>query len=303
LNCRIPVMLVVSTGDVPGGWITLPVGTYESDPTSNLPRAGSPEDLSYDRAFNRWILATWNHVSPDGRRYVTQGSNGGEEIVDVATGAVRPLAMPAVNGTWYVIDWNAQGVYFSLMGGEGPGDPGLWLLNPDSGAVRQLDATEHWTQVDSRAAWAVGQASGTMLLRRMDLASAKVTTELAVPFHFPYQSGDQLLELIALDAQGRPLVLTRDWQKPYPWRLALVVAPDMLQDVSIPSSWAAGWPMADTGDPFQSFRDVHGFLLSKGIWLYGSYSFGGLALLTPDGVLMQLTDAPNNIWSIAGGCH
>jgi hypothetical protein len=296
-------MLSVSTGEIPGGWVTFPGGSFERDPASNLPRAGSPENLSYDRAFNRWILASWNYISPDGRRYVTQGLNGDPKIVDVATGAERQIVMPQVRGMWSVIDYNAAGIYLTLSAGLDYADPGLWLLNPDSGHVRQLDATQFWSQVDSRAAWGVKPAAGTLLLQRFDLQTGTLSTELAVPYHAPLQAGDRLLELISLDAQGRPLILERDWQHTYPWHLALVIAPATVQDIPIPDEWAAGWPLFDNGDPFQASRELHGLPLSTGIWMFGFHSFPGLALLTPGGALRQLTSAPDNIWAIAGGCH
>jgi len=305
LSCRIPVMLSTPAGQPAGAWITFPTGAVESDPTSLIDRTGSYQGISYDRAFNRWIPADWNHISPDGRRYIRDGVSGAQEIVDVATGAKRSIAMPSARGIWTVVDYTPSGIYLTQMAGEGPVDPGLWLLNPDSGQLRQLDGTQFWSQVDAKSAWGVAPspATGATLLSRLDFHTGTLSTELAVPYHTPLQPGDRLLELISLDAQGRPLVLLRDWQKPYPWRLAILTAPATLQDVHIPDEWAAGWPMWDNGDPFQSGRDLHGLLLTKGIWMYGTNSFPGLALLTPDGVLTQVATAPNNIFAIGGGCH
>lgn len=303
LACRIPVMLSVTTGEIPGGWITFPGGSFQPDPSSNIPRNPSPELLSYDRAFNRWIEATWNHISPDGRRYATSTGNG-LDMVDVGTGRHTAITMPPLNGIWVVIDFTAKGVYLTLMGGESSAEPGLWLLDPDSRRVRKLDGTQFWSEVDSEAAWGVTEDEQSMELRRLDFQTGIVSTRLAVPYHSPLQPGDRQLQLISLNAQGRPLVLERNWEKPYPWQLSILTVPDTLQEVQIPSEWAAGWPMWDNGDPFQSGRELRGLLLSGGIWMSGFYSFPGLAFLaTNDTVVRQMTTSPSNIYAIAGGCH
>jgi hypothetical protein len=48
---------------------------------------------------------------------------------------------------------------------------------------------------------------------------------------------------------------------------------------------------------------VHGLLLSRGIWMFGSNSFAGLALLGSDGAVRQVSAGPDNIFAIAGVCH
>lgn len=302
LACRIPVEVFTQAGinDLPGGWITFPGAAFQLDPASNIQRNPS-EGVSFDRAVNKWVPADWNHISPDGRRFVTEGLNSGLSIVDAASGTSRAIAMPQVNGVWSVIDFTTAGVYLTDIGGEGPADPGLWVLNPDSGEVRKLDGSQFWSQVDSRAAWGVTTVAGAVLLRRLDLQTLAISTQLAVAYHTPAVAGDQSLELISIDAAGRPLVLMRDWQQPFPWHMALLTAPETLGDVTIPTDWA-GWPVADNGDPFQAWRDVRALRLTGGIWMVGSDSFKGLALLSSDGIVRQLTTSPD-IAQIAGGCH
>lgn len=302
LACRIPVMVSVPSGAAPGGWITFPAGTFQSDPASLIDRGNGMEGVSYDRAFNRWIPADWNNISPDGRRYVAYAQYPFLNIVDVGSGAIRPVAMPRVNGVWTVIDYAGSGIYVTLIGGEGPAEPGLWVINPDSGHVRKLDGTQFWSQVDSRAAWGVKPGTGSTSLRRLDLKTGIVSTYLTVPYHRPYKPGDRSLELVSLNADGAPLVLERDWQHPYPWQLALVTAPNKPFAVQIPSDWVAGWPIWDNGDPYQLGRELHGTLLSRGIWLFGRNAFSGLALLGADGAARQLTNSPD-IFALAGGCH
>lgn len=299
LACRIPVMLSTLSGDIPGGWVTFPGGTFQPDQSSNIPRQPNNELISYDRAFNRWIPATWDHISPDGRRYAV-ATGSGVDLVDVATGQRRAMAMPQVNGSWWVIVFNSQGVYLTLMGGESAPEPGLWLLNPDSGLVRKLDGTQSfWSQVDSRAAWVVIPITGGWELRRLDLQTGVVSTELTVPFHGSVPGGDQQLELISLDAQGRPLVLERDWPEPHPWQIGFLTATEHLQPVQFPDEWPVGSTPAMNGK-----GRVKGQLLSSGIWLTGELSFAGLAFLpNATSVVRQLTTGPDNIFAISGGCH
>ena len=299
LSCRIPVMLSVVQGEIPGGWITFPGGTFQEDPASHIPRQPNNELISFDRAFNRWIPATWDHISPDGRRYAVANGSG-VDLVDVATGQHSTMAMPQVNGSWWVITFNAKGVYLTLLGGEGPAEPGLWLLDPDSAAVRKLDGTQQfWSQVDSRAAWVVIPITGGWELRRLDLQLGTVSTELTVPYHVPAPGGDQQLELISLDAQGRPLVLERDWPEPHPWRIGLLTATEQLQPVQFPDEWTVGSTPAMNGK-----GRIRGQLLSGGIWFTGEFSFAGLAFLpTATTVIRAVATGPDNIVAIAGGCH
>jgi hypothetical protein len=292
-------MLSTLPGDIPGGWVTFPAGTFQPDPSSSIPRQPNNELISYDRAFNRWIPATWDHISPDGRRYAV-ATGYGIDLVDVATGQHRTMAMPQVNGTWSVIIFISKGVYLTLLGGEGPAEPGLWLLDPDSGLVRKLNGTqEFWSQVDSRAAWVVIPNAGSSEVRRLDLQTGIVSRELTVPNHTPAPNGDQQLELISLDTQGRPLILERDWPEPHPWRLALLTATDQLQPVQFPDEWTVGSTPAMNGR-----GRIKGQLLSGGIWFTAEFSFAGLAFLpTGETVVRQLTTGPDNIFAIAGGCH
>lgn len=298
LSCRIPVMLSGYQGDTPGGWITFPGGSFHEDPSSKIPRQTNNELISFDRAFNRWVPATWDHISPDGRRYaVAIGS--GVDLVDVATGQHRAMAMPQVNGSWSVINFNAKGVYLTLLGGEGPAEPGLWLLDPDSAAVRKLDGTQLWSQVDSRAAWTVVPITGGWELRRLDLQAGIVSTELTIPYRVAVPGADQPLELISLDAQGRPLVLERDWPEPHPWRIGLLTATEHLQPVQFPDEWTVGSTPAMNGK-----GRIKGHLLSGGIWFTGEFSFAGLAFLpTATTVIRPVATGPGNIVAIAGGCH
>ena len=307
--------MVFSTppGEPPGGWIAFPGGNFQPDPASVTKRPPSyggwgagGGGISYDRAFGRWIPTDWEDLSPDGRRYVWDGLDGFHVVDVVSDSDVRVFAMPQIQGVWWG-HFTESGVYLSTAGSESGGKPGLWVLDPDSGQIRQLDATQLWTQIDSTAAWGVTytlsstRAASGMSLSRLDLRNGTRTTQLTVPYHNPPQPGDLQLDLVALDRQGRPLVLLRDWQHPFPWRLAILEGPETLREVAVPSEWA-NWTTSDNRTLFQPQGDVHGYLLSSGIWMIGTYPFKGLALLGADGVVRQLTTEPN-LFAIAGGCH
>lgn len=288
--------------ETPGGWITFPGGTYQVDPSSNIQR-NPGEGISYDRAVNRWVAADWNHLSPDGKRFVWGHPATALEVVDINTGADKAIQLPPVYGNWVVVDFTASGVYLTLIGGLDAPEPGLWVVNPDSGQVRKLDGTQYWSAIDTTAAWGVKGVGSSRVLSRLDLRTGRLSTQLTIPYHTPLQPGDMSLELIALDAQGRPLVLLRDWQNPYPWHLAILDGPENLRPVAIPDAWTAGWPILPYSDAFQSARTVKGYLLTHGIWMIGNLSFGGIALLGSDGVIRQLATEPPNVYAIAGGCH
>ena len=296
LNCRLPVEVIQTAGNPPGGWITFPGGNFQPDPSSIVDRGNETDGISYDRAVSRWIPAFWNRLSPDGRRYVFPAGDA-LHVVDVRSGKDRVFTLPRGNGPWSVIDFTTSGVYLKASGGLGPGEPGLWVLDSDTGQVRKLDGTIYtWSQVDSRAAWAVTYDAGTIHLRRLDLRSGALTTQLTVPFHELGQPGDQWLDLIGLDEQGRPLVSLAEWQKPSSWRIAVVEGPEMLRQVALPSEWAN---RAVGRDPYYR-ANIKGVLLTHGIWMIG-HGFG-LALYSPDGEIRQLTASPE-VFAIAGGCH
>lgn len=302
LACRIPVMVPAPAGVPPGGWITFPGRVFERDPSSAIKRAGD-EGLTFDRAVNRWISAFWQDVSPDGRRYVwfgvdSAGRDGGH-IVDLVTGADRTVVMPRVNGAWTIVDFTAKGVYLTLLGGLGPAEPGLWLLDPDSLQVKKLDGTQYWTHVDGQAAWGVKLGAQGMELRRLDLRSSTLSTQFSVPFHTPLQTRDRAISLVGLDVQGRPVVMVNDWQSPFPWSMATLVGQGRLQPIPLPDEWAANWHRADNGDPMQRWREVKGYSLTQGMWMIGP-DFG-LALYA-QGRITQLTAAPE-VFAIAGGCR
>jgi hypothetical protein len=110
----------------------------------------------YDAAFKRFLPVARAQVSPDGRRYVymdyTQGGlyvYGQLHVVDVASGLDRTLGLPA--DEYMIFDFSAEGIYFT----HGPygQSAGLQLLNPDSGATRQVFPDGYVLAVADGEAW------------------------------------------------------------------------------------------------------------------------------------------------------
>jgi hypothetical protein len=112
----------------------------------------------FDSAARRFLPVPRAQVSPDGRRYVymdyTQGglfAYGQIHVVDVGTGRDRTLGLPAAQ--YLLFNFSADGIYFTY--GPYGQSAGLLLLNPDSGAIRQVFADGYVLAVDNGGAWVV----------------------------------------------------------------------------------------------------------------------------------------------------
>src|ERR1700694_2323111 len=110
----------------------------------------------YDAAFKRFVPVPRAQVSPDGRRYVymdyTQGglfAYGQLHVVDVASGLDRTLGLPAAQ--YLIFDFAADGIYFTY--GPYGQSAGLLLVNPDSGAIRQVFPDGYVLAVANGEAW------------------------------------------------------------------------------------------------------------------------------------------------------
>jgi|ERR1700674_504043 len=110
----------------------------------------------YDAALKRFLPVPRAQVSPDGRRYVymdfTQGglfAYGQLHVVDVASGLDRTLGLPAAQ--YLIFDFAADGIYFTY--GPYGQSAGLLLVNPDSGAIRQVFPDGYVLAVANGEAW------------------------------------------------------------------------------------------------------------------------------------------------------
>ncbi len=155
--CRLPV----AGGDAPtdgvathgakghGGFLQLPGGTFAGDPSS----LGA-----YVLGAGRWVPVQRAWVSPDGKSYAYPEYRtapgpvtGIIHVVDIASGADRPLGVPAPS---MPVSWEAAGIYIARVVPNSDAPPqGLSLLDPASGSLRQITSSGIWTLVAGGAAF------------------------------------------------------------------------------------------------------------------------------------------------------
>src|SRR4029077_18488629 len=78
---------------------------------------------------------------------------------------------------WNLRSYQSEGIYLDKQSGDGAGGPGLWLLDPSTGAIHQITSQGIWTYIGAGGAWEfdrLGSASPT--LKRLDLKSGEVST-------------------------------------------------------------------------------------------------------------------------------
>lgn len=187
--CRLPV----AGGDAPtdgnpahgttgsGGFITFPAGSFTADNQSSG---------TYDLAARKWLPVRHDWVSPDGTKYawpeyrrVDGPATGIIHIVDVASGADRTVNVPAPS---MPVSWETSGLYITRVVPNSDAPPqGLSVLDPASGALRQVVNDGVWTQIGSGTAYGMDldQAAapppqtgpgGANRVRAVDLGSGAV---------------------------------------------------------------------------------------------------------------------------------
>lgn len=158
-SCRLPV----AAGDGPtdgnpahgtaghGGFVALPGGTFTADPAS----LGS-----YDLAVRKWVPVPRAWISPDGTKYVwpeyrsvTGPATGIIHVTDAASGADRSLTVPAPS---MPVSYESAGVYITrvIPNSDAPAQ-GLSLLDPASGALKQVIADGSWRAIGTDSAYGV----------------------------------------------------------------------------------------------------------------------------------------------------
>jgi hypothetical protein len=208
-NCRLPI----STPDGQGAFISLTQGNVSFDPKGT-------GDYYYDRAFSKWVPVPRSAVSPDGAHYASAETGQDEflvHVVDVASGQDHVFHESAaeLNAPPIVIDYSPEGIYLGeafehLLGG-------LWLVNPTTGAMRQISSTVLPIAITPGAVWVealnpadrnpvvTGSSAGTLPdeIDRVDLT----TGEQQAWF---YQPGTGV-RIVGFDLSGHPLVDTSGW--------------------------------------------------------------------------------------------
>jgi hypothetical protein len=289
LTCRLP--LVTSNGQSQqAGFLSFPSGAFQPDPKGAIASKGS--GLAYDRGYNRWLPVDWRWVSDDGTHYVyatysdsapSIGSYSVIHVVTVATGADRIVAR---TGQYVINDYVGNEVYLSpwVGGHDGPGPQIGWVLDPSSGALRQLPGgTRYGYWVAGGAGWrtdynpadpTVHQGmTGPNRLIRVDITSGVETTWF-------YQQGADWVQVLGFDSQSHPIVLSGVQAGTNP-TIGIWILNNASDRTPIYSgSQTMNWALAD----------------SHGIWL----SDGGFVYLYSAGSLRKMALAGGQF---AGGCH
>jgi len=180
LSCRLPIF---GGGPGSGGFITLPLGGFTTDPSSNvsLPGNGYPGGgATYDRAVSRWVPVQWLWLSPDGQQYTYTDQSGAIHSVDVASGTDKTLT---TSGSWQPLRYTTEGIY-AVQNGPAPG---LWLVAAGA-SPKQITASGYWNFIGGGAAYGNVSASypsgASNQVLRLDLKTATSTPWFERPGYF-----------------------------------------------------------------------------------------------------------------------
>ena len=235
-NCRIPI----SNGQPgSGGFISIPGGTFASDPASNVvldwtgaPPPKQPQQgpgpsrptsfgLSFDRAVGRWLPVGPTWVTPDGQSYAYPDFvGGGVRWVKVADGSVTTLGG---SNSWNLLDVETEGAYAVRTDSTGQAPSGLWLLAPGKDPV-QVIGSGYWSWVTTGFAYGYDApsvpAGAPHPLLRFNLRDHTTVTW--------YQDGNQVQWVPGFDRGGAPIVVIppANYQYQPSFETALLAAPD-----------------------------------------------------------------------------
>lgn len=230
--CRLPVATRIGGGDsvtFQGGFITFPAGQLTPDAAGRMQTNATDSDLVtaktpvlhgsggfpfYDRPQSRWVPAAAGQALADGSAYAYVSTKpytniSSVHMVDVASGNVRAFNFSTPQYP-LVADYGAAGAY--LLSGSAIGGPGhgVWLLDPATGAVRQIrDIGQIWAvrdgyawagRFDSRdkTVWAPMEIAPLNSLVRIDLATGAETVWFYQAGAYPW--------FIGLGSHGQPVV-------------------------------------------------------------------------------------------------
>lgn len=219
LNCRLPY--ATKTGN---GFISFPSGVWTVDPSGATHKEGAYDvtdaaltlrgtsafwsgTASFDSVVNRWLPVRREQVSPDGHAYsyleeadTSQGRFFHLHRVSLPDGIDRVIFSGATDA---VLGWNSDGIILTTTPGEGLGHP-LTVVDPATGASRQLSGTRGFELLDGTVAWADDGYIMPSHIYREDLAAGTVETWLDF-------SSQGSLNLIGLDVSGHPIVTAEHW--------------------------------------------------------------------------------------------
>jgi hypothetical protein len=269
LACRLPVAVGSSNGEQPA-FIQFPQAqlnptTLPSFSGAQLRASGAP---AYDQALATWLPVPPAHISPDGARYaysLVDWTAGGlptithVHVVDARTGLDRDIYD---KGAYDVAAFTADGIYVVHHLPQTDASNGLWLLDPDTGALRPITTTGIEWSVGGGAGWSAELVPGDTApgkfpadrLLRLDLGTGAVTPWFTRP-------GLQV-QVFGFTAAGHPLVVAGSPTKLELW---LVTAPSVGALIDSEPGWNSGQTIE-----YPVVSDGHGVWINttRGIYLY-----------------------------------
>jgi hypothetical protein len=150
--------------------LEVPAGRFSSDATAT---AATSKDgyVAWDSPLGKWLPTEPVMISPDGSRYIPEDAPN--QIADARTWATV-ASFPAGDYN-RVIGWTAAGIYLTHIGKGFL--PGLWRIDPSSGAVTNLTPTSQviWEIVDEDSAWGFEWSPTNMrIIDRLDLSTGSI---------------------------------------------------------------------------------------------------------------------------------
>ena len=306
-SCRLPIYRLDSNPPPQSqvGFLSVPAGSVTLQPAPARP-AGSiagpntlyPSAFYYDRPVSRWVPVGRGSLSPDGSHYAYPIFPAIDQevmrIVDVATGDVRPY--PATHAEfklarYVVVDYAREGIYLGLAY-EGP-ISGLWLLDPNTGAIREVAGLPSLQAIAGPAVWLgnanpadpnpapSGLGSAADSVDRFDLVTGSHTPWLYLP--------GTAVQVVAVDVAGHPLVLVLHGFGDNA-ELLLLTSPGAAQQIFHGTRTELRWITAVSSAP--AWRDIAMSLGSPiadshGVW-FGSST--GIYLYSPTIGMRKVSD-------------
>jgi streptogramin lyase len=269
-DCKLPVFSSSTDSAAQGGFLSLRDGSVTLDPKGGFVPGGllshsqaSPVlygqvPATYDPAADRWVPG--GRISPDGSRYAwvefnSQAFDFHLHVTEVATGSDRVLNLPADN--WSLLAFTTAGLYVSRSYPEVGNGPGLWLVNPDSGAIQTIFTDAVVQMVSGHMAWIATRNTADTLpgppgiggsnneIQGRDLTTSVTTTWL-------YRPGSNLY--VQAVTSGSIIVTGYDSSGSHTW---LVSAPGQAILLTVPQ----------TGD---DLPQGSGFIADSNGWWFGS---------------------------------
>lgn len=322
LSCRLPLSNYKwANQTLTNGFVAFPAATFAIDPTAEFQSQasnglnksvvrpylyGNSGVATYTRRYSRWLPSGIAAVSPDSSHYAyaeayngTIGPRSRIHVVDVVSGSDRVVYD---QGFYGVIDYELEGIYLFAQGYADAPSSGLWRLDPRTGSVQPIFATQPGSQVHTinyvggGAAWfsdlapgdqvpptVQGMAQGFFFDRLMRVDPKTGST---APW---FRQPENEVQAIGVDGQGHPIVRvssTIDGATTTSEQLWLITT----QGVGKQLYAGPGSNSKDFVDFGTPLADDHGiwFGSNKGVYLY-----------TSDGVFKKVSSA---VGEIAGRC-